>query len=101
MVVTSSEEDSPSFVPDEALGDASVVRRATRPRQRRRIGRRLLLQHCVAVQDLDGEVMAASPGLQLIHLDEHRLPHWRLHGPAGGGGGRSEAIVTSGSHGLQ
>ena len=70
MIVPGSEDDGSSLVADQALGDsglAEVVRH-----------RSALLQDGVGGEDLGYESVAAGAGLELIDLDEDRLPQPRL-----------------------
>lgn len=70
LIISSSEENGPGLIPNEALGDsglAEVLRH-----------RSAFLQHRVWTDDLGDEGVAAGSGLELAHLDEHGLSEGRL-----------------------
>lgn len=67
LFVASREDDGPGLVADEALGDPGGAQLTSG-------GGAALVDNGVGFQHLDREGVAARPGLQLIHLREHRLP---------------------------
>uniref|UniRef100_A0A0E0FTA4 Uncharacterized protein n=1 Tax=Oryza nivara TaxID=4536 RepID=A0A0E0FTA4_ORYNI len=71
--------DAAGLVADEALGDPRGTRRRARARSR---GGAALLDHGLGAEHLGDERVAARAGLELVHLDEHRLPlrRRRRHG---------------------
>jgi len=78
LLVTGSEEDATGLVADEALGDPGG------PRRRAGGGSAgaALLEDGLGAEHLGDERVAGRAGIELVHLDEHRLPlrrrggHW-------------------------
>jgi hypothetical protein len=69
LLVAGGEQDAAGLVADEALGDPRGTRRRARSR-----GGAALLDHGLGAEHLGDERVAARAGLELVHLDEHRLP---------------------------
>ena len=73
LVVAGGEDDGAGLVADEALRDPCLAEVGG--------GGATLLEHRLGANHLDRKRVAARPGLQLVHLREHRLPHCRLRRP--------------------
>jgi hypothetical protein len=76
LLVAGGEEDAAGLVADEALGDPGG------PRRRAGSGSAgaALLEDCLGAEHLGDERVAGRAGLELVHLDEHRLPLRRRRG---------------------
>lgn len=70
LLVAGGEEDAAGLVADEALGDLGG------PRRRAGGGSAgaALLEDGIGAEHFGDERVAGRAGLQLLHLDEHRLP---------------------------
>ncbi|KAF5760742.1 hypothetical protein HanXRQr2_Chr16g0757001 [Helianthus annuus] len=76
LIVTSSEQNSASFIPNKTLSNTSVSSTRTATKRRRITG--FLVQNRGGRQDLDGERVAVGSRFEVTYLDEHRLPlHYR------------------------
>ena len=65
LLISSSEENGPGLISNEALGDSALAEMLRH--------RSALLQDGGGVDDLDDESVAARSGLEIAHLDEHGL----------------------------